>query len=67
MLALHGEGGCTMKVIVEFVDAQGQPVAQPSAAQLEHMANHFAKALLKVRFPHITFKEPEPTSLSRRS
>ncbi|MDA8192885.1 MAG: hypothetical protein M0Z53_02630 [Thermaerobacter sp.] len=53
-----------MKVIVEFVDAHGQPVAHPTPAQLEALANHFAKALLKVRFPDIAFKEPAPTSQS---
>jgi site-specific DNA recombinase len=53
-----------MKVIVEFVDAHGQPVLQPSKAQLEALANHFAKALLKVRFPEIACKEAASASVS---
>jgi len=53
-----------MKVIVEFVDAHGQPVPQPSRAQLEALANHFAKALLKVRFPEIAFKDTASASVS---
>ncbi|MCY0899642.1 MAG: hypothetical protein OWU33_12040 [Firmicutes bacterium] len=54
-----------MKVIVEFVDAHGQPVPQPSPEQLEALANHFAKALLKVRFPEIALKDAPAAAASQ--
>jgi hypothetical protein len=55
-----------MKVIVEFVDMAGNPVAQPNPLQLEQWANEFAKSLLRVRYPEILFQDvpSSPTSNS---
>lgn len=67
MLGVHERGGIAMKVIVEFVDAAGNPVAQPHPAQLAQWANEFAKALLRVRYPEITFKDTSWPPASRQS
>ena len=51
-----------MHIIIRYVDAHGNSVDHPTPEQLERLANTYAKAVIKAKFPHATFKNNSPSS-----
>ena len=58
-----------MHVVIRFVDAQGQPIDNPTPEQLARLANAYAAVVLAARFPGATFQHrpvsPAVTAESR--